>query len=251
MGEPEPLSFRMVLVGDSAAGKTSLTHRFVAKRFIAEPQPTIGIDVKANSLERDERELKVQFFDTAGQEQFRAMSSVYLKDCKAVMIVYDITNEKSFLNLEDHLKEVRANTEDAVIMVVGNKLDERHIRQVYDEAVTWCVENKVEALLNDKKTTMHAVVSALSGEGVEDAFTQLIDATYEKFFRRQVLLDKINSELVEEDDEPVRVRKPHVEAPPPKKSFFQRCCSCCAKKPKDDEVEDAYKGDITKEDKRL
>lgn len=222
MGEI-PIQFQLAIVGDSEVGKTSLIHRFVQREELRGATPTVGIEVKQHGLERDEREIKVAYFDTAGDEKMRAMPETYLRNSEGVMIVYDITDDESYNKLDFWLQEARQSArEGAVIMVVGNKRDERHKRQVdSSDVLKWVKDSKIEGTIREQSVVMNAEVSAKSGEGVEEAFAMLVDATYEKFYRRQVLLDKIAGEMPAEEDDIV---VPASATGPGKKDDDKGCC---------------------------
>jgi len=139
--------------------------------------------------------------DTAGQEKFRVQANAYLRGAFGVLLVYDICDKPSFEHLEDWLTLIRDNgSSDMIIMVLGNKSDKKHERLVnIKEAEQFCETNKLRADIGGETQLMHREVSAYDGEGVEEAFNMLVDAVYEKRFRPQILLDRIQNEIRSEE----------------------------------------------------
>lgn len=90
---------RLIMVGDSEVGKTSLITRFTDEVFKAEHIATIGIDFRVKTLVIDGKNVKLQIWDTAGQERFRTITQSYYKGAQGVVLCYDCTNEKSFENV--------------------------------------------------------------------------------------------------------------------------------------------------------
>lgn len=116
-------------------GKTSLITRFMYDTFDDQYAATIGIDflLKTMYLE-DNRTIRLQLWDTAGQERFRSLIPSYIRDSHVAVVCYDITNKKSFQNLEKWINDVRLERgDDAIIVLVGNKLDLKNKRQVTAE----------------------------------------------------------------------------------------------------------------------
>tara|TARA_B110000305_G_C19079645_1_gene465587 strand:- start:108 stop:512 length:405 start_codon:yes stop_codon:yes gene_type:complete len=92
--------YKIVLLGDSGAGKTSLLLRFSNDVFNINSPCTVGVDFKIKTLKVDERLIKMQIWDTAGQERFRSISQSYFRNAHGCIAVYDVTNRKSFESLE-------------------------------------------------------------------------------------------------------------------------------------------------------
>lgn len=125
--------FKVLLVGDSAVGKSCLLMRFTADRFDEVTTSTIGVDFRVKFLTINGKRVKLAVWDTAGQERFRTLTSSYYRGAQGVIFVYDVTRSESFEDLERiWMKEVDiySNIEDAVKMVVANKVDLESERQV-------------------------------------------------------------------------------------------------------------------------
>ena len=121
-----------------------------------------------------------QIWDTAGQERFRAITSAYYKGAVGALVVYDISRQPTFENVEVWLKELREHSQpDIVVMLVGNKSDQRNRRKVATEDALAFAEKHGLAFLE---------TSALDGTGVDDAFRNILSEIYQKMSRRQNLL---------------------------------------------------------------
>ncbi|PPR80604.1 hypothetical protein GOBAR_AA40111 [Gossypium barbadense] len=122
--------FKVVLIGDSGVGKSNLLSRFTKNEFSLESKSTIGVEFATRSIRVDDKVVKAQIWDTAGQE-YRAITSAYYRGAVGALLVYDVTRHVTFENVERWLKELRGHTDaNIVIMLVGNKADLRHLRAV-------------------------------------------------------------------------------------------------------------------------
>ncbi|XP_062998934.1 ras-related protein Rab-8B-like isoform X3 [Elgaria multicarinata webbii] len=126
--------FKLLLIGDSGVGKTCLLFRFTEDDFNNTFISTIGIDFKIRTIELDGKKIKLQIWDTAGQERFRTITTAYYRGAMGIMLVYDITNEKSFDNIENWITNVKEHaSSDVEGMILGNKCDMNEKRQVSKE----------------------------------------------------------------------------------------------------------------------
>lgn len=98
--EPTSALFKIVLIGESGVGKTSLMLRFCTDLFSATPMATVGLDFKIKTLKVDGKLVKLQIWDTAGQERYRSISQSYFRNCDGCIAVYDINSRTSFEALE-------------------------------------------------------------------------------------------------------------------------------------------------------
>ncbi|XP_071736158.1 ras-related protein RABA1f-like [Rutidosis leptorrhynchoides] len=162
--------FKVVLIGDSGVGKTNLLSRFSKNEFSLESKSTIGVEFATRSINVDDKIIKAQIWDTAGQERYRAITSAYYRGAVGALIVYDITRNVTFENVERWLKELRDHTDqNIVIMLVGNKADLRHLRAVQmDDAKAFA----------EKENNFFMETSALEALNVENAFTEVLTEIY-------------------------------------------------------------------------
>ncbi|KAF8068358.1 YPTV3 [Scenedesmus sp. PABB004] len=160
--------FKVLLVGDSAVGKSCLLMRFTADRFDDVTTSTIGVDFRVKYLTLDGKRVKLAVWDTAGQERFRTLTSSYYRGAQGVIFVYDVTRPESFENLERiWMKEVDiySNIEDAVKMVVANKVDLESERQVSKAAGHDFARNM---------GCLYVETSAKTNVAVQQAFEELV-----------------------------------------------------------------------------
>uniref|UniRef100_A0A3B3R0D7 Ras-related protein Rab-13 n=1 Tax=Paramormyrops kingsleyae TaxID=1676925 RepID=A0A3B3R0D7_9TELE len=123
--------FKLLLIGDSGVGKTCVLFRFSEDAFNSTFISTIGIDFKIRTIELDGKKIKLQIWDTAGQERFRTITTAYYRGAMGIMLVYDITNEKSFDNIKNWIRNIEEHASaDVEKMVLGNKCDVNDKRQV-------------------------------------------------------------------------------------------------------------------------
>lgn len=115
---------KILLVGDSGVGKSCLLVRFVDDKFNPTFITTIGIDFKIKTVEINGKKVKLQLWDTAGQERFRTITTAYYRGAMGIIIVYDVTDERTFSNVRQWYQTVTEHAnENAQILLVGNKND--------------------------------------------------------------------------------------------------------------------------------
>ncbi|GAA5802980.1 ras family-domain-containing protein [Helicostylum pulchrum] len=120
----KPKQVKLVLLGESAVGKSSLVLRFVNRDYVENREPTIGAAFLTQKCATDDRTIKFEIWDTAGQERFHSLAPMYYRNSQAAIVVYDITKASTLDKAKSWVKELQrqANT-DIVIALVGNKLD--------------------------------------------------------------------------------------------------------------------------------
>ncbi len=122
---------KLVIVGDSSVGKTNLLLRYADDKFDANQKPTIGMDFLSRDIVVDKHSVKVQFWDTAGQEKYKAIASSYYKVASGVILVYDISRRDTFQKLDSwHNEILNFANKGFKIMLIGNKNDLETERQV-------------------------------------------------------------------------------------------------------------------------
>lgn len=179
--------FKVVLIGDSGVGKSNLLSRFTRNEFCLESKSTIGVEFATRSIQVDGKTIKAQIWDTAGQERYRAITSAYYRGAVGALLVYDITKQVTFENVERWLKELRDHADaNIVIMLVGNKSDLRHLRSVSTEdAQSFC----------DKEKLVFIETSALESTNVEKAFQQILTEIYRIVSRKVIDADDKGTKL--------------------------------------------------------
>ncbi|KAF7662449.1 hypothetical protein LDENG_00235670 [Lucifuga dentata] len=128
---PPDRLFKIVLVGNSSVGKTSLLRRFCNDRFYPGTSATVGIDYSVKTLTVDNSQVALQMWDTAGQERYRSITKQFFRKVDGVVVMYDITAEQSFTAIRQWLTSVKEGAgEDIPIMLLGNKTDKESQREV-------------------------------------------------------------------------------------------------------------------------
>lgn len=115
---------KLLLIGDSGVGKSCLLLRFSEDSFTTSFITTIGIDFKIRTVELDGKRIKLQIWDTAGQERFRTITTAYYRGAMGILLVYDVTDETSFNNIRNWMRNIEQHASDNVNKIlVGNKAD--------------------------------------------------------------------------------------------------------------------------------
>jgi len=161
------VTLKVLVLGEAGVGKSSLMLRFTEEKFSADLLPTVGIDFRVKVVEHRGFSVKLAIWDTAGQERFRNITAAYYRGAQGVVLVYDITNRKSFEKIGSWLQEEeRHNGDKTVKLLVGNKSDRGSRRRVAAlEASQWA----------DRYNMIFVETSAKDATGVEQAFLELVD----------------------------------------------------------------------------
>ena len=166
--------FKYIIVGDSSVGKSCFMLRYTDSRFKANHEITIGLEFGSKTIKLQKQEIKLQIWDTAGQENFRSIARSYYRGAVGIILMYDITNKDSFFNAFRWLNEIReVASPNIVIALVGNKTDLKEKRRVQtSEGEDFASNNSL----------LFFETSALTGENVEKIF----NITCENILKRVV-----------------------------------------------------------------
>uniref|UniRef100_A0A6M2EZT5 Ras-related protein Rab11A n=1 Tax=Populus davidiana TaxID=266767 RepID=A0A6M2EZT5_9ROSI len=158
--------FKVVLIGDSAVGKSQILARFARNEFSLDSKATIGVEFQTRTLVIDHKSVKAQIWDTAGQERYRAVTSAYYRGAVGAMLVYDITKRQTFDHIPRWLEELRSHADkNIVIILIGNKSDLEDQRAVPTEDVNEFAQ---------KEGLFFLETSALQATNVESAFLTVL-----------------------------------------------------------------------------
>ncbi|XP_013061930.2 EF-hand calcium-binding domain-containing protein 4B-like isoform X3 [Biomphalaria glabrata] len=170
--------FKVVFIGDSGVGKSTIIHRFCHQEFKCNFQATIGVDFQVKTIELKDTIVILQLWDTAGQERYRSLTKTYFRKADGVIVVYDVTTESTFTNVRNWMTSVKEEVEPGtVIMLLGNKLD-----MAEDDAFR-PVKEKDGRLLAEHTDMLFYETSAKSGINIKeamDAFTSLLQEKEDK-----------------------------------------------------------------------
>lgn len=199
--------FKLLLIGDTGVGKTCVLFRFSDDAFNATFISTIGIDFKIRTIELDGKKIKLQIWDTAGQERFRTITTAYYRGAMGILLVYDVTNEKTFDNIKTWIRNIETHaSEDVEKMIIGNKCDnheKRTISKAAGEALA--AEYKVEFLETSAKANIN----------VEEAFVKIARAIKSK-------MDNRTTGVTNNNNQKPQVR-PSQDAGKKKSGFLSNC----------------------------
>ena len=164
---------KVVLIGESGVGKTSIISQFTNKEFQYSTQSTSGATYSSKTIEcSNKNKIKFDIWDTAGQERYRALTKMFYKDASAAVLVYDITREDSFVQIKKYWAEqVKDNTTKNIILVIAaNKSD-----LIDNEAVN---EDEGRNLANELNA-IFLFTSALNSSGIDEIFIKIGDKFFE------------------------------------------------------------------------
>ncbi|KAL4728291.1 hypothetical protein ACLX1H_005033 [Fusarium chlamydosporum] len=169
---PYDFRWKVLVLGDSKVGKTNIVGQFTENQFDAESKPTIGVKPTNKITQVGSSTVKVNIWDCAGQERFRAPVNYYY-NVVAVLLVYDITSRKSFEDASKWLDEIREHGgPDIVVMLVGNKSDLGNLRVVETQRA---VRTEEATLFARKNKILFAEISARYPSQVESTFQTLLN----------------------------------------------------------------------------
>ena len=162
------MGIKVTLIGESSVGKTCIINRFCKGVFNTDVESTLGANYSQKKLEKNGQKIRLDLWDTAGQEKYRAIGRHFYKESYIVCLVYDITSKESFENLKTiwypDLKEY--GEEYKIVALIGNKLDKFLEEEVSEEE-----GRKFAKEIN----AVYKRTSALEGTGLEDLFNELVD----------------------------------------------------------------------------
>ena len=204
------LQYKLLFLGDTSVGKTSLLIRYIDNKFDEESLATLGVDVRYKFVTLENKKIRVDIWDTAGQERFKNITKNYFRGAHGIILVYDITKKATFDVLKTWLiaaqNSVPPETE---MIVVGNKIDLKDKREVdFEYLKEFGLKHKIDVFETSAKT----------GEGVEEIFTCLIN---------KLFMNKNIGKIPNNDDENPKRNDSHVldlESQRPKEK--KKDCNC-------------------------
>uniref|UniRef100_A0A0A9XZW7 small monomeric GTPase n=1 Tax=Lygus hesperus TaxID=30085 RepID=A0A0A9XZW7_LYGHE len=159
-------TLKILIIGESGVGKSSLLLRFTEDSFNPDQSLTIGVDFKTKKLTTEGNTVRLAIWDTAGQERFRTLTPSYYRDAQGAILVYDVTNKQTFAKLDTWLSELDtfSTKSNIVKMVVGNKIDMDGRQVNRDEGMKFA----------RRHATLFIESSAKTKDGVQCAFEELV-----------------------------------------------------------------------------
>jgi len=179
-------TFNIITLGSSEVGKTCIIRRYIDNEYISSTISTIGIDCKAKIFTINSIKYKIIYYDTAGQERYASISSKYIKSANGVILVYDITNKKTFSKIEEWSNILERNNKNYSAVLVGNKMDLESERQVStNEGLT----------LANKLNIEFFETSCLTNQNIEEMMNKISTLTINRFDSKgnsNLSLNKLN-----------------------------------------------------------
>lgn len=204
--EPYQYLYKIVVIGDAGVGKSCLLQRFADSTFDEGSASTIGVDFRIQSIRLGEENVKLQIWDSAGQERYRTVASSYYRGAHGVGIVFDVTQRESFQNVEFWMEELERVEQGGPMqkLLIGNKCDLDEKRRVSkEEAEEFASEMKMKYIETSAKTA----------ENVAEAFTTVTQEIYDKGIRMKgngIEIENIstgNVTMMKESDEIETLKK--------------------------------------------
>jgi small GTP-binding protein len=172
------IRLKLLILGDSAVGKTSMLLKYTDNFFPESHLATIGIEFKTKEIKFNDYLVHLKIWDTAGQERFRAITKSYFRGSNGVIFMYDITKKETFKNVKDWIKDSENNNFGFEKILVGNKIDLEQIREVeLKDVEEWAGQKNINVL----------EISAKNGTNVEKCFNELIRLILENKSKQEIL----------------------------------------------------------------
>ena len=194
--------FRYIIVGDSNVGKSCLLLQFTDNKFRQNHEATIGVEFGGKTIEINNKKIKIQIWDTAGQEIYQAITRGYYKGATGAFVVYDITRKETFEHVEKWLEDVRTNaSKDIQVILIGNKKDLESERIIsFDEG----------SALAEKHNILFLETSAKTSFNVKEAFVKSAEKILENILKTGFDPNKNNQNVKitnKDDDEEEEIRE--------------------------------------------
>ena len=172
--EQKEFIYKILLLGDSSVGKTCFLMRYTDNTFQDIHMSTIGLDYKLKNVQLENGKMvKIQVWDTAGQDRFRSITKNYYKGAHGIILIYDVTEQKSFDNVKNWMAQIKEEVSERVsIVLVGNKIDDEDNRKISTE--------QGESMAKDYEI-MFFECSTKTGQNIDEIFNNLVKKVVENF----------------------------------------------------------------------
>ena len=175
------INIKLILVGDSEVGKSTILLNYTENYFCEEMVATIGLENKVKTINIRGLKAKLQIWDTAGQEKFSSLTKGFFRNTDGILLVFDLTNNKSFNNIKKWINEVENNSDNKTKKIlVGNKVDMKDNIQVS--------KNDIDNLCKKKKIK-YIEVSGKNNTNVNEAFETLVNLIIDKKSNEELIAD--------------------------------------------------------------
>ena len=169
--EEAKLTLKIIMLGSSEVGKTSILERYFKNEFRENQFSSIGIDFQTKEIKYNDKLYSVHLIDTAGEERFRSITSSYFRMAEYYLLVFDLTNKNSLMALSSWIESLKEHIEKPKYIILGNKSDlEKNV--IPDEEINEVLNDKVNLKINDENFIK---VSAKTGENINKAFEYILN----------------------------------------------------------------------------
>ena len=203
------ISFKLIAIGDSSVGKSCLTTQAVRNNFMEFYQATVGFEFLTFNLRMNSNVVKLQIWDTCGQEVYKSLISNFYRNCTLALIVYAINNRTSFEHAENWLNDLKNQSNPNVrVFLVGNKSDLEQERQVSKE--------EAEKFKEEKNLDVFMETSAKTGENARNVLLEAAKILYKDYLKARQNLGE--GENLDDD------KGEKLERKKPKNKTGKKCC---------------------------
>ena len=171
--EDYEMMIKIILIGDSAVGKTNIMNKYLKGTFHENSKATVGVEFGSKLFKIENHNIKAQIWDTAGQEKYKAITGAYYKGSKGAFIVYDITRKDTFESADKWINDLKVTADPKInIILIGNKSDLEDKREVLKEQGEEKAKSFGCAFLE---------TSALNGDNIDKGFEMMVSEIFKKY----------------------------------------------------------------------
>ena len=169
--EQEPqIVLKFLLLGDSSVGKTSILVKYINNKFDESSISTVGVDYMDKIIDYNKFKIKLQIWDTSGEEKFRTITKNFYRNADGLLVVFDLTRKETYDHVRGWINEAKENNDKIKTILIGNKLDLKDERKV---------ENGVAKQFAEKNSLKYLETSAKDGENITESFKAMIDLLFD------------------------------------------------------------------------
>ena len=192
--EQEPqIVFKLLLLGDSSVGKTSILLKYIGNKFYESNISTTGVDYVDKIIDYNKFKIRLQIWDTSGEEKFRSITKNFYRNADGLLVVFDLTKKESYDHIRSWINEAKENNDKLKTILIGNKLD------LKDERI---VTIDVAKQFAEKNNLKYIETSAKDGTNINESFQAIIDLLFDGKSSEEILHEftKQDSSLSVVDD---------------------------------------------------
>ena len=184
---------KLLLLGDSSVGKTSILLKYISNKFDESSISTVGVDYMDKIIDYNKFKIKLQIWDTSGEEKFRTITKNFYRNADGLLVVFDLTKKESYDHIKSWINEAKENNDKLKTILIGNKLD------LKDERI---VAIDVAKQFAEKNNLKYIETSAKDGTNINESFQTIIDLLFDGKSSEEILHEftKQDSSLSVVDD---------------------------------------------------